>query len=231
MAEDDHASSSDANKAILGYRDYYRQDGYDHIKGKTGKVRVYNKKGRIMEVLKERGTKPKEVAGEKTPSPGSYAHAKRYYFTYRDNYIEFGSPYPNQGHHLLPVEGKTEDGFFERFTTDQKLLLRKVDYDINNGANIMFLPTAARSAELQNLPIHKGKHPKYTNAVRTDAKGIQNALQKVIAGDPDHENWDPPGDIKQKLLDLQDDYWKLLKNAGTIKVCEFKKPKKKGLSA
>lgn len=214
MAENGHLADAAPNKAVLTYDGKYRNNGYDEIKGNAGRKTVYDKVRHIQSVLQTRGTQ----AIPSTVVPGSEAHARRYCFDYevtasgevRKNFLLAYKPYANQAHHLVPVSVFDEEKKF--LTYDQLVVMRKVDYNVNNGKNIMFLPVTKRSAELHNLPVHSGHHPKYTNSVKEDAKGLKESLQKAVKTDQPHETWNPPADIVKKLIRLQNKYWNLLKN-------------------
>lgn len=223
MSSSDHISSTADNKGIFHRQRTYRQNGYDEIKGNAGKNGIYgaSKNNWLKQALKKYRVKPRPKGSVAAASDG---HAARYYFTYGRNFQVGRSPYVNEAHHLIPVESTFVN---PPFTSEQLILLRKVDYNINNGENIIFLPTTERGAEFHNLPIHNGDHPRYTNLVKADTKKISQSLQKEIDKDPNHDNWTPPSDVVQKLKNLEDKYWNFLKNAGQIKVNHFKKPKKK----
>ncbi|PTL75619.1 imm11 family protein [Vitiosangium sp. GDMCC 1.1324] len=79
-------------------------------------------------MLQKRGTGTRD----KAVKPGSKAHARRYTFTYGNNFKIGQSPYVNQGHHMLPEEAFS-DKFFD---SNQLRMLQGVDYNINNGENI-----------------------------------------------------------------------------------------------
>lgn len=225
MAKGDHVADADHNKAVLDYDGKYRQTGYLDIKGNVGRRKIYDDVVRIQSVLTKMGTRPR------IPSitPGGPDHAQQYIFIHvatikgkaRTNFLDFGPPYPSEAHHLVPESVFNEGNFL---TPEQLVVMRKADYDVNNGKNIMFLPQRKKDAPIHNLPIHRGSHKKYTDAVKKDADAISDGLQKAVKKDQPHETWNPPADIVEKLYKLQDDYWNLLKNAGMIKVSDFEKP-------
>jgi len=209
MTGADHSSSTSDNKAILNRSSGYRSNGYDTI-SKSSKGDVYGDLTRIQSVLRARGTTP---APPPVP-PASSEHAARYVFTHGDNFKTGYAPYSNEGHHMLPCEVFTD----KYLTSKQILLVRKVDYDINNGDNIIFLPESEGDCDFHNLPSHCGSHPNYANLVSTDMQQARDSLQKEIDSDPNHENWKPPSDIPGMLKGFQDDYWSLLTTCGPMRI-------------
>jgi len=212
MAEGDHLAAGGVVRAKLkrsGSKDY-RSNGHTHISG-CGRKERYERLETIQEVLKTRGT---GVKGNKTTiKKGSLEHAERYTFTYGQNFQMGQSPYSNQGHHLLPVEAFTET-IFKGWTME---VLRAVPYDINEGTNIIFLPSRQRDSEFHQLPSHQGCHPSYTEQVVEDMKKVQKKLSKVKKEDTQHQKWSPPDDIKNKFKNLEQKYWNLL-TSGVIGV-------------
>jgi len=205
MAEDNHLAAGGVVRAKLkrsGPKDY-RSNGYTHISGCDRKER-YARLEHIQAVLTGRKTKPK--GKETTIKKGSREHAMRYTFTYENNFQLAKSPYPNQGHHLLPEEALTETYFSEW----QMKVLRAVPYDLNEGTNIIFLPSLQEDSEFHQLPSHQGRHPRYTNQVVKDMDTVQTELNKVKEEDTKHEGWSPPDDIQAALKILEEKYWKLL---------------------
>ena len=212
---DNHASKRDKVQAKLERSQTYRTNGYNHIRGNGGKRKQYGDLERVQGVLLERGTKPSKPK----VAQGSVAHARRYTFTHNVNFRIGAAPYVNQGHHLVPC-----DAFGDKyFNLDQRELLLRVRYDVNNGKNIIFLPTRARDCQFHNLPQHNGSHPGYTNLVDTDMSAVKQSLDKAIKKDPEHKKYSA-SDIRKRLMALQDDYWDYLTNCGGIPVNGFKKP-------
>jgi hypothetical protein len=51
---------------------------------------------------------------------------------------------------------------------------------------------------------------------------VKDSLNAAIRKDKNHENWDPPTDVKQMLLNAQDDFWLYVSNAGPKKINDVK---------
>ncbi|WP_052519239.1 AHH domain-containing protein [Archangium violaceum] len=219
-----HLSGAGKQKARLQRSRDYRKNGYKHIKGNGGRKSVYADLDVIQGALQTLGT---GVRG-KGVTAGSKAHARRYTFTYGNNFRIGKSPYANQGHHLLP-----EEAFLDKFFDSNQLrMLQGVDYNINNGENIIFLPARLEDTAFHLLPFHQGRHPAYTEKVDADMEQVRDVLDKALAKDKKHKQWNPPEDLKDRLMNLQKDYWDMLVAAGPISINEFVKPtlKKKGLT-
>jgi hypothetical protein len=227
MGIPDHKTKGAKKEAKLIRSRTYRDNGYRTIKGNGGKKRRYADLERIQGVLHERGTTPtpKKDGLGRPIEPASVAHARRYTFTSGKNFKIGGSPYANEAHHMLPVEAFGD----KYFTAEQKEVLERIKYDVNNGKNIIFLPESDRDCEFHNLPQHNGSHPDYTALVDGDMQNVRTDVDKVLAEDPEHKNYSVQ-DMKKRFMDLQDQYWGHLASCGQIKVNEFKKPKPKGLA-
>jgi hypothetical protein len=219
MANDDHLALSAAQKAKLIRNQKYRDNGHQHISGSGRKDRYAGDHVEaIQTALDRRGTQPRG-GGCKPASP---EHAARYAFTYKKNFKLGITRYSKQGHHLLPEEAFTE----KLLGRKERYLVAQVDYDINNGENILFLPVSAADTEFHLLPYHSGSHRQYTAQVVTDMRKVKNDLKREIDKDPDHEKWKPPQDILTTLKNLQDDYWGYLTADFTqsLAVNAFRKP-------
>ncbi|NOK02203.1 MULTISPECIES: AHH domain-containing protein [Myxococcus] len=225
MAKADHLAGMGKLKARLRRSRDYRDKGHKHIKGNGGRNKIYADLETIQGVLQARGTR---VRGDKRIKPGSLTHARRYTFVHGQNFKIGQSPYINQAHHLLPEEAFSD----KNFTSDQMRMLRGVDYNINNGENIIFLPAVARDSEFHRLPHHMGSHPAYSRLVSDDMRRVRNLLDNALAKDKKHKEWNPPEDVKTELMDFQLDYWDMVSTAGPININLFTKPapKKRGLA-
>jgi len=209
MAKDNHLAAGGEIRAKLkrSAANDYRGRGHSHISG-SGKSNRYARLEKIAKALEARGTK----ARDKRVTSGSIQHATAYTFTYNNNFKIGQSPYVNQAHHLLPDEALSP----KLFTDWQMKVLRAVPYDINEGTNIIFLPSRRRDSPLHSLPSHQGSHPKYTLQINVDMRLVRKKLSKVKKKDAEHKGWSPPADIKNDLKILEDKYWKLL-TSGVIK--------------
>ncbi|WP_158623425.1 AHH domain-containing protein [Corallococcus sp. CA053C] len=225
MANDGHINGTGKLLARLKRSRDYRRKGYSHIKGDGGRKSVYADLDVIQAVLQARGTGTRD----KRVKPGSRSHARRYTFAYGMNFQSGRSPYSNQGHHLLP-----EEALSPRYLSSEQLrMIQGVDYDINNGENIIFLPVKPRDTEMHRLPYHSGSHPNYTRQVDGDMAEVKDILDSALAKDKEHKQWNPPADIKNRLMGLQSQYWDLMVAAGPIAIDRFVKPgaRKLGMKA
>lgn len=204
-------------KARLRRSRDYRDKGHKHIKGNGGRNKIYADLEIIQGVLQARGTR---VRGDKRIKPGSLTHARRYTFVHGQNFKIGQSPYINQAHHLLPEEAFSD----KYFDSDQMRMLRGVDYNINNGENIIFLPAVSRDSEFHRLPYHMGSHPAYSKRVDADMLAVRKSLDSALEKDKKHKEWNPPTDVKGLLMRLQVKYWTMVSTAGPININLFTKP-------
>lgn len=204
-------------KAVLARDRKYRGNGYRKIKGNSGKKGIYGKLDEIGPALVGLDIKPSKLLPP--VKQGTAAHARRYTFGRLPNFEVGWSPYHNQAHHLLPEE-LLSLGYV--FNDKQHYLLRQIAYDINNGDNIIFLPEALSRCAIHRLPSHNGSHSKYTRRLKSSMDQVKDSLNAAISKDKKHENWDPPTDVKQMLLNAQTDFWDYVSNAGPVKVNEVK---------
>ena len=118
-------------------------------------------------------------------------------------------PYKWEAHHMIPGEafyGENENG--ERvFTGTQYLLAMQSDYDINNGKNMIALPTNGQgwAQPVHSLIQHPSNHPKWTQKVMGEMKDIARELQKLEDNDAPHP--DIAVKIKEDLMTLQGELW------------------------
>jgi hypothetical protein len=204
MGQDSHADKNAKNVAVLGRRgNTHRVNGHSHISGNSGKRAVYDSLMTIRRGLRMHKPKPIKPK-DKTVEPWSNQHAEGYTFKHFKA-VGAKTPYRNQAQHMIPVE------FFsaKSLGADELTIMRKVDYDINNGENIIFLPEHASKVIIHRLPNHCGSHPVYNQVVKTEATRLRQRLQKAINKDKPHTEWDPPQDIPAELKSLQKSLWNL----------------------
>ena len=195
-------------KAVLVRANYYREKGIETIGGDPGKLeRVYNNNSKIKKYLKAKGVKTSIVGA----TSGDDTHAAGYHFNHFSAAVS-GSPYPNQGHHLLPCEvfvvrspdeDKRNNGAFGETELE---VLRHLKYDINNGNNVIFLPMIGKHHDVHQLPSHCGSHPKYTTQVAKDMEEVNEKLKSSLR--KPCEKWKPPVSIVNELVKLENEYWK-----------------------
>ncbi|WP_437605282.1 AHH domain-containing protein [Sorangium sp. So ce834] len=204
MSQDAHADKLAKNKAVLGRQgNKHRENGHSHISGNGGKRAVYDDLMTIRRGLRMHKPKP-IVPKDKSVQPWSDQHAEGYTFKHFKA-AGANTPYRNQAQHMIPVE------FFsvKSIGADELAVMQKVDYDINNGENIIFLPEHAGKVVIHRLPNHCGSHPVYNRVVKTEAARLRQRLQKAIDKDKDHTEWNPPEDIPAELKSLQKSLWNL----------------------
>jgi hypothetical protein len=121
----------------------YRTKGLDFLQGDRGRTgHVYDNDDKIVEGLEFNG-----VAATKTTRREQAAgyHLDRFR---ADNYHR---PYKNMGHHLVPCETFKEGSATSPgvFSAQQLEVLRRIEFDVNEGRNIIFLPGFADGLEIQ----------------------------------------------------------------------------------
>jgi hypothetical protein len=214
MAEADHILSSMPIRARLGRSSDYRDTGRAELAGNTGRrVPVYDNDAKILAYLRHYNVSPRSAAVPKH----SAAHAALYHF---EHFTSGQKPYPNAAHHLVPCEIFSPGVVF---TDDELEILKHVVYDVNNGGNIIFLPSFSNAVEVyaltleerrervlrycnvHRLPAHLDCHKEYTAQVKKDCADLKQLLRsqlgKVCA------DWKPPQSIPEELFRLQDAYW------------------------
>jgi hypothetical protein len=202
----------------------YRKNGHTATLGDPGRCNRYRTPRRILATLKSnnggKGTDPSpSLAPIGKLSP---AHVERYFFEFVAVYVKGkrlgqvipnfsrgGTPYGNQAHHLIP-----QTKFLALFPPREEAMLKRVDYNVHNGRNIMFLPAHNTDCSYHNLPFHSGSHTDYDVQVETDAKELSQQLRRL----PDPCKEETLKDIKAKLIGLQEKYWNALSNAGPVAV-------------
>ena len=193
-----HWSDGVPDKAVLtrSASDVYRSNCYSATKPRAA---VWKNTSVIQAHLKKIGRQPRGTAKYKAASTG---HANVYKFGYRQNF-KTQAPWPNQAHHMLPCEAFK---LGEVFNLKEHKILKKVDYDLNNGKNLIYLPKYEKDRGYTDvLPDHLGSHASYTDDVMQAMKDLKTLIGKYVKGDCEEQ--DPPTDIKNEILDLQDDFW------------------------
>ncbi|GGN29945.1 MULTISPECIES: AHH domain-containing protein [Marinomonas] len=134
-----------------------------------------------------------------------------------------GSPYPVQGHHLIPVSvfGSTQ---FKKLRKN----IRLIGWDVNDPENGIFLPVLAPDMLRHNLQMHRGPHPNdYHQAVELELEQIAekcldycktgnqkqlikqiNKLSKRIASKI--QNWDPDYLLREDSIEVKKSLNKML---------------------
>ena len=204
----DHMLANGKKLADLWYgnRKKYRANAYQEISNNKKRKDRYDNSERLKRTL---GNHPGLNTVE---DKGLETHAARYFFNYECNFKNEFAPWRNQAHHLLPQE------FWGSLTSAQMDLLRQIEYSINNGHNIIYLPKYSEGRRIHELPIHNGPHDKYSDEVITDATDVSDKLQKAEKDGGFCEKTNPPKAILDRLKELQDKYWDILANTKIKKV-------------
>ncbi|HHI94430.1 MAG TPA: hypothetical protein ENK04_13115 [Gammaproteobacteria bacterium] len=211
----DHMLANGKKLADLWYgnRKKYRANAYQEISNNKDRKDRYDDLERLKRTL---GNHPDLNVDDK----GSENHAKRYFFNHERNFDSGYAPWTNQAHHLLPQE------FWNGLTSAQMDLLKQIEYSINNGLNIIYLPAGFKAHLIHELPIHRGAHDKYSDEVITDATSVSNKLKKAEKDGGFCEKTNPPKAILERLQELQDKYWNILATTKIKKVTDLFKGSK-----
>jgi hypothetical protein len=199
----------------------YRKNGHQATIADLSRGNRYKTPKRIKETLRGRGWAPSKYM--KPVSLLSPEHIERYYFEFVACYISGkragqaianfargGAPYANQAHHLIP-----QAKFLALFPTREEQMLKRVDYNVHNGRNIIFLPAHSPDCSYHNLPYHSGSHEAYDLQVEADATELSRKLRELGTEACDDEVLLA---IKDRLMALQEDYWNTLAQAGPVAV-------------
>ncbi|MFP2926518.1 AHH domain-containing protein [Pyxidicoccus sp. 3LG] len=193
-------------KAVLYRKDDYRKNGVSHISGNEGKRdRVYDNNDKIKAYLKNNGIGTR-IEGA---TAGDDQHSAGYHFKHFSA-GDAGKPYPNQGHHILPCElfsRRSDEGGKQggAFGTEELRVFYRLDYNVNNGNNVIFLPASLNHCSVHQLPYHVGSHPTYTAQVSKDVEQINAQLKKSL--EKPCEDWTPPESIPEEVKVYEDKYW------------------------
>ncbi len=224
MADEEiHLSLGDKVKAIWHRVPNYRKSAVDGIKAKPDRLNVYNSDLKLSLTLMEVQPNPAidPQTGKKVVS-GDATHRARYKFN-QFKPSPANKPYPNHAHHLIPARG-----FINRFNYEQRKVLYRVEYDVNNCNNLIFLPSLLTCCRYHFLPWHEteGGHSNYNTEVRESATIIEERLSEIIKEEKEcTENDNLPKDLPQKLVDLENKLWNILINAGLSSINSISIPK------
>ncbi len=223
--ENIHLLLGDKVKAVWTRSTDYRKMAIDGIKSKSDRLEVYDDDDTLMLSLSTvKPTPAVDPATGKTISSGDALHRARYKFK-NFKVKPANKPYPNHAHHLIPARG-----FITLFTHEQKMVLYRVEYDVNNGNNLIFLPSHIDSCRYHYLPWHETNdgHSNYNTEVRESATTIEERLNEIIKEENEcTEDDNLPKDLPQKLEDLENKLWNILVNAGITSINTITIPKDK----
>ncbi len=210
MADEEiHLSLGDKVKATWTRSTNYRKQTIDGIKAKAKRLNVYNSDKKLQATL--RFVSPQDHEGFEEVSSGDITHRARYKFD-QFKVSPASDPYPNHAHHIIPARG-----FITKFNYEQRKILFRVEYDVNNANNLIFLPSLISCCKYHLLPWHETKdgHSNYNSEVRESATTIEKRLNEIIEEEKEcTENDNLPKDLPQKLVDLENKLWNILVNAG-----------------
>lgn len=146
------------------------------------------------------------------------------------------TPYSWDAHHMIPGEAFTlmkasATSASPIFNDQQYQLLLQSDYDVNNGNNLIALPTNGMDffQPVHDLLLHPSNHSEYTKYVVNELKLLSlrlNELTKELA----KPHPDVTVKIAKELKGLEDDLWDLLVRLGKAHVTSVVAKKKLVLS-
>ncbi|MFE8604939.1 AHH domain-containing protein [Archangium violaceum] len=169
----------------------------------------------------------------KFPEPGGFPGKRKLFYltaklTHKDvaeNYFFFTKPKPYKwvAHHLIPIEvfDSTKKPFFNE---DQQTLLRDSGYDVNNGHNIVPLPTW--DVPPHCLLAHSGGHLEYIKHAKIQLEAVRDKIDEARESGEPHSAFYPQ--LIKMLTKIEDDLWAKLKEIGTASVklyLQDKRPK------
>lgn len=210
-----HLKGDGEYKAVWGRSGDYRKKTMQGIKAKSERKDIYDNEDVLKATLSS--IKPKTDANGNAIIAGSKAHIARYTL---DKFTGGSSPYPNHAHHMIPA-----NAFINQFTTEQREILLKIDYDVNNGNNLIFLPSTLQATRYHFLPWHQTDdyHRKYSKEVKDAATSIEDKINKVLDKQkPCEDGEDPPKDITEDLVKYENDLWNLIVGMGPKSINEIK---------
>ena len=209
--------SSTAKYIAVWYRDTdYRKRSIEAIKSNSERRDVYDNDDLLAFTLEN--VQPDPAIDPETGKPvrsGDETHRARYKldsFTVRPA----NKPYPNHTHHMIPARG-----FFSLFNSDQKEILMRVEYDVNNENNLIILPSLIKCCRYHNLPWHETTnfHSDYNVEVQENARTITKRLNDIIAQQkPCTPEDNIPSDLPDQLYKLENCLWNILVNAGAVSI-------------
>ena len=128
----------------------------------------------------------------------------------RSSLVGCSLPYRWEAHHLLPAH------FFYKFLEMEHVeLVLQSTYDINDGRNVMFLPTSASKIywKPHKLPYHLGSHPDYDQQMERHFNDVKKKLEEIKGKELPHP--DSPDSVEAKLHKVEARGWKLIRLIGS----------------
>jgi hypothetical protein len=159
----------------------------------------------------------------KFPEAGSFPGKKKlFYLTAKvtsksdpELYFFFtkSAPYSWVAHHLIPIEAFDSNNEL-RFTDKQQELIRLSGYDVNNGHNIVPLPT--KEVPPHCLLAHVGNHLEYNKYALGQLDQARSDIDKAVESGEPHAAFYPT--LLKMLTNIEDRLWQYLKKLGTSSV-------------
>lgn len=157
----------------------------------------------------------------KFPEPGAFpGKEKRFFLTKKlthktkaEQYFFFTSakPYGWVAHHLIPIEAfDTSQKKEVSFDAEELELIKASGYDVNNGHNIVPLPTD--DVPPHCLLVHQGSHPGYLKYANTQLRELKDKVTEARESGKPHGSFFP--DFIKKLTKVEDNLWDELKDVG-----------------
>lgn len=230
---DKHAPSNGELTAVLCKKaDDYSANAYTHLMSDSGRNKVYSnfkyvdlaygdidwmprfirKYFKFPGEMKCNFNKKATLKGRKTPSGNPQKAGQRF-------------PYKWEAHHMIPAsafytELDAASGKKPVFKPTHYALLLMSDYNVNNGHNMIPLPTNGmdRYQPVHALIQHPSDHSNYTRHVQTEMKKIADDLDDLFNEIKDEPHPKIDVDIAAALSELEDDLWKLLIRLGDVMV-------------
>ena len=215
----EHLSNNGKNTAHWGAsHSKYRKSAITGIKAKANRKNVYDNMKNLEKNLKsiEWGTNLAYPAG-------STQHCNNYKLD-KFKADNAGSPYPNQAHHIIPA-----NDFINFFDSDQQEILRKIDYDVNNQNNLIFLPANDNKyKKIHMLPWHNapGGHKKYSKQVKSSAQKIKNAVNEEIDKQEKCKAIEISDKITKELVAYENKLWEEIVKLGPSTINKIKIPQR-----
>ncbi|WNG33931.1 hypothetical protein F0U61_10005 [Archangium violaceum] len=122
-------------------------------------------------------------------------------------------PYHWEAHHLIPLsifDETTKDSKGQSyFTFEDKAVVERSHYDINNGHNVMAMPSSRYWEPVHMLLRHTSSHAKWTRKVASTVQqqlssSLKQARSKEQEGKPHEFN---VGNVLGALYDIEEELW------------------------
>ncbi|CAM4215597.1 hypothetical protein G4177_00915 [Corallococcus sp. ZKHCc1 1396] len=222
-----------------GGRDRYNQWPFDFLFTGCDDARKQTMREKVEKLAEQRPVwaivkdRAKWQACFEFPEPGGFpGRDKRFFLTKKlthkteaERYFFFSAstPYRWVAHHLIPIE-VFDSRSLSHFTDEEQELIRASGYDVNNGHNIVPLPTWDVSPHC--LLAHLGGHSEYIKYAKGLLEGVKDKIKKARESDKPHAAF--YAQIIKELTRAEDKLWNRLKSLGRESVklyLQGKRPK------